>query len=224
MIFTEDEYDDHSYLALQIYQNFNSQLKEIIYDPTKKNFRVKHDRCLFFDMHTKRNKRSDPHVVIWFRSENNKRHIEIAINSENKLSNHLIKKKIGEYRFWETLKKASKYNLKLYNKNVYINKRGFIYPISSRHYEWIEPPIINIKSNKIYSDNRENINLWLNKLNEFDSDNYKPNNYKRGQPWCNNAIFAFCIVKEYGYNLKQYKEYAEEFNELSEFYSYLLEK
>ena len=224
MIFTEDEYDDHSYLALQIYKNFDTQFKEIIYDPTKKNFRVKHDRCLFFDMHTKRNKKSDPHIVIWFRSENGKRYIEIAINSENKPSNQLIKKKITKIRFWETLKKGSNLELKLFKKNVYINKRGLIYPISSRHYEWIEPPTVSINSKEIYHDNLENINLWLNKLNEFDPVNYKPNNYKSGKPWCDNAIFAFCIVKKYGYSFNKYKAYAEDFNELSECYSYLLTK
>lgn len=232
MMFTKDEHDRHLEIASQIYQSFSPKLKELINDPLTpyapghRKERKQPKNHLFFDMHTKRGKKTnpDPHIVIWFRSRDNRRYIEIAINSENKPSNKRIQKKIGENKFWDLLKKAKEFELRLFKKNVYINKNGFIYSINSSLYDWSDQPLLERKSGQLLLDNQDNIDLWVQGLNKFDSKNYKPNNCKNGHPWCDNAIFAFCIVKEYDYNLVKYRKYAENFSEFFELYSYLLEK
>ncbi|MBW2624139.1 MAG: hypothetical protein JRD68_14620, partial [Deltaproteobacteria bacterium] len=85
MLFTEDEHDKHLEIASQIHQSFPPHMREIVNnpitpdDPSHKKKRIQPEDHLFFDMHTRRKRASNPHIVVWFKSKDGRQYIEIAI-------------------------------------------------------------------------------------------------------------------------------------------------
>jgi hypothetical protein len=220
MMFMNHEYDDHFYAVSSMYQHLGKQLKEILPFPIPKDKPRIDGEHIWFDMHTARSR--DPHIVVWFSYENQKRTVEIAINSENKPSNIVIRKKVGDDRFWEFLRGVNGFDLRVYHKNIRIDKRGRLYGISTAHYEWGRAPIYQKMTDEIKPNFSEDKTELIQVLGKFNPDDYEPNDNIGGSPSCNNAIFAFCMIKEYEYDLNGYKDWAKGLNEICGLFEYLV--
>lgn len=220
MMFMNYEYDDHYYAVSSMYQHLRKQLREILPLPLPKDKPRIEDEHFWFDMHTKRKK--DPHIVVWFSYKNRKRAVEIAVNSENKPSNNVIREKVRDDKFWKFLRDVKRFDLRVYHKNIRIDKRGRLYGISTAHYEWGRIPIYQKMTDQIKPNFSEDKTELIQALDKFNPDHYEPNDNIDGNPSCNNAIFAFCMIREYEYNLNGYKDWAKGLNEICGLFEYLV--
>jgi len=221
------EYNTHYNAVGRMFEYLRQDLKDIIHPSVAKENPIIKEGCLWFDLHASKYNTKKPHMAVWFLYKWRERtrifrYVEIAINAENKPANMVIRRKSRKQEFWTLLGDLSKYGIRVFRKNIFINSKGYLYPINSNNYEWEKEPVFSKKTDEVRENPDEVKNEFAECLNEFDPVNYKANNYIRGKPWCNNAIFAFNIFREYEYDLNDYKEWADGLNQLTDIYKYLL--
>lgn len=173
-----------------------------------------------------------PHLAIYVRKEIDT--FEVALNAEFKRSNLIIKDTINSKDFWQVLSKLTDFRIRIVPKRIRLRKDG--QPFANKgNYEWLfekpkypkkqvyqDFPHYNESIAKILEKKDQEKQIIVDTLNKFSPDDthYTPTFQKDDIDYCDNAYFAFNILREFKPEITG-RNIIDAFTQLSEIFNYL---